>query len=73
MERGKFRAIFEAENRELSILVDQLFDLFFGGLDFDHEDGTIDVLAYHDALDDKLEGDPMLEPAKALFPEDQHE
>lgn len=40
------------------LLVDQLFDAFFGDLEFEQEDGTaIDILELHDALDANLEGD----------------
>lgn len=42
--------MFEAENRELMELVNQLFDTFFGDIEFDYDDdgNAIDVFVYHD-------------------------
>lgn len=55
LQRGRFNALFEAENRELNDAVEQLMEDYFGNIDFDLEDGTaIDILVYHDTIESKL-------------------
>ena len=68
LKRGRFNALFEAENWELKVFVDQLMGAMFGSIDFDLEDGTaIDIFVYNDTIESKLQGDPLMAPMIQLF------
>ena len=55
LKRGRFNALFEAENWELKVFVVQLMGAMFGSTDFDLEDGTaIDIFVYNDTIESKL-------------------
>ena len=72
LEKDKFAALFEAEDREMMKLVDQLFDLIFAEKFEDNADNVIDTYAYHDAILDHIpEDDGMQEPLLALFDPDK--
>ena len=50
LERNKFESLFEAEDREMMKLVDQLYDHIFAEL-FDDDEEEIDIWKYQEAID----------------------
>ena len=65
--RGRFNALFEAENQELKVLVDQLMKNFFGEVEFDSEN-CIDTYTYKDTIESHLsEDDTFMVPLIELF------
>ena len=70
LERNKFESLFEAEDREMMKLVDQLYDHIFAEL-FDDDEDEIDIWKYQEAIDTVLGEDSMAQPLKDLFDEDK--
>ena len=72
LQRGRFTALFEAIDRELKDLVEQLMSDYFNGVEFDPQTDSIDILMYYDQIE-LLEGDPLQAPLHELFDPKQQE
>ena len=46
LQRGRFTALFEAIDRELKDLVEQIMSDYFNGVEFDPQTDSIDILMY---------------------------
>ena len=69
LERNKFQSLFEAEDREMMKLVDQLYEHIFADLFGENEE--IEIWEYHEAIEQVLGEDSMAQPLKELFDQDK--
>ena len=66
LQRGRFAKLFEAEDREMMKVVDQMFNWIFADK-FDEGEDDIDTYTYQDAINQEIEGDGLAQPLLDLF------